>query len=226
MVKKNLLNEDFPPITKRIALIVRERFRGNVAEFCRATGVNRSAVQNWFSGRLSTPPEATLRGIAASLHLNPEWLIHGNGPMELPAGAYPLAGARFLPVLSFAQAGAFQSGLTPEDAYPVGHGEAVVPYMAEKKLSAHAFALRIEGDSMTPRIEPGDIVYVEPEVEPQNGDIVIAASTAGEVWCKKLRIQAGVRWLVSFNPEYPAIPMDGNIRIVGLVVGGLWGRRA
>lgn len=226
MVKGKSSISQLKPAIARLKKYVDDKWDGNLSGFCRASNVSYSAARRWFGEQKSVPSEATLRGIAASLHLNPEWLIHGNGPMELPAGAYPLAGARFLPVLSFAQAGAFQSGLTPEDAYPVGHGESVVPYMAEKKLSAHAFALRIEGDSMTPRIEPGDIVYVEPEVEPQNGDIVIAASTAGEVWCKKLRIQAGVRWLVSFNLEYPAIPMDGNIRIVGLVVGGLWGRRA
>lgn len=42
------------------------------------------------------------------------------------------------------------------------------------ELSRVAFALQIEGDSMMPEFQAGDIIIVDPEVAPMPGDYVVA----------------------------------------------------
>ena len=65
-----------------------------------------------------------------------------------------------------------------------------------------AVAIRVDGDSMAPKIEQGDIVIAAPSIEPQNGDIGIIIKENEEVCIKKIFFQNHGVLLQPLNPSY------------------------
>lgn len=86
------------------------------------------------------------------------------------------------------------------------------------------FALKIQGDSMTPRICNNDVVIVRQQDDAENGDIVIAAINGDDAVCKRLQKYNDGIALISLNPVYDPIylkkdEVDGKpVRIIGKVV--------
>jgi transcriptional regulator with XRE-family HTH domain len=84
------------------------------------------------------------------------------------------------------------------------------------------FCVRIKGESMEPKINDGDIVFVKavPKVEPDNVGIFVYD---GEAYCKRLRIdqKKGAIILESLNKSFAPkqISAPDNLRTVGLVIG-------
>lgn len=64
------------------------------------------------------------------------------------------------------------------------------------------FALQIKGDSMSPRMQEGDVVIVKQQNDADSGDVVIAKVNGDDACCKKLiKHEEGIT-LQSFNPNY------------------------
>jgi len=90
------------------------------------------------------------------------------------------------------------------------------------------FLVRVTGDSMADEgIREHDVLFVKEIESPRNGDIVVAhVGASGEV-VKRYRsdpatgTEVGAQWLESENSirNYPNIPVDGDTRIWGKVVG-------
>lgn len=83
------------------------------------------------------------------------------------------------------------------------------------------FALRIRGDSMSPKIEDGDIVIVRQADSADDGKIVIALVESNEsAVCKRLKVYQDSLVLWSINPEYAPISgtSKNQIKIIGEVV--------
>lgn len=64
------------------------------------------------------------------------------------------------------------------------------------------FALRVKGDSMSPRIQPNDVLIVRYQPDAESGDVVIAKINGYEACCKKLLKQKSGIVLQSFNPNF------------------------
>ncbi|EEP0472673.1 LexA family transcriptional repressor, partial [Salmonella enterica] len=89
--------------------------------------------------------------------------------------------------------------------------------------SEDSFWLDVQGDSMTApaglSIPEGMIILVDPEVEPRNGKLVVAKLEGeNEATFKKLVMDAGRKFLKPLNPQYPMIEINGNCKIIGVVV--------
>lgn len=86
------------------------------------------------------------------------------------------------------------------------------------------FALKIQGDSMTPRICNNDVVIVRQQDDADNGDIVIAAINGDDAVCKRLQKYNDGIALISLNPLYDPIYLKKDeidrkpVRIIGKVV--------
>ena len=78
------------------------------------------------------------------------------------------------------------------------------------------YIVRVEGDSMTGEIHSGDRLIVDRSLEPRHGDVVIAC-VDGEMTVKRLMVEDGKRLLVSDNPDYPPIELDGEQELI------IWG---
>jgi repressor LexA len=121
----------------------------------------------------------------------------------------------------------------PSHAIPVlGRVAAGRPLLAEENLDGHldipaavaagragVFALRVQGDSMRDAgILDGDTVVVRKQETARSGEIVVAL-VRGEATVKRLRLEAKRGFLDPANAAYKPIPVEGETRVVGRVVG-------
>jgi repressor LexA len=108
----------------------------------------------------------------------------------------------------------------PLTIYPDAIDTIELPTIA--KMPRDSFLLRVKGNSLKDAyIFSGDIVIVNPNLEPKNGQIVVAvlddAAVVKRFYKKKNEIE-----LVSENPEFKPIVIDKkypSFKLVGIVVG-------
>ena len=196
-----------------------------VADLARSLNQSEQTINNWAyrgngvskQGRLLAQREL---GISAT------WVDDGQGQML--AGSDPgnanvrpaEVGLRRIPLISSVQA-----GLMTEAVNPFPPGVAFEYLLTDLPLSEHAFALEIDGQSMEPEFREGDRIIVDPAVQPQPGDFVVAKNGREEATFKKYRprgIGAGGREvfeLVPLNSDYPTINSEHeSARIIGVMV--------
>jgi phage repressor protein C with HTH and peptisase S24 domain len=104
-----------------------------------------------------------------------------------------------LPLLGFAQAGS--GGYFDDAGFPAGQGwdQIAFPEVAD----AHAYALKISGESMLPVYRDGDVILVSPSAPLHRGDRVVAKTRDGEVLAKELNRQTpSTIELRSLNPAH------------------------
>ncbi|WP_368872365.1 LexA family protein [Proteus terrae] len=121
------------------------------------------------------------------------------------------------PVISFVQAGNWTEACEPYTLSEIDEW-----YESEVAVQGSAFWLKVEGDSMTAptgiSIPEGSLVLVDTGRVPINGSLVIAKLTeTNEATFKKLVLD-GAKYLKALNPAYPAITINGNCKIIGVVV--------
>jgi len=81
-----------------------------------------------------------------------------------------------------------------------------------------AFLVEASGESMVPKINPGDLVIVQKKTQALNGDIVVCVND-GEVLIKKF-VQAGEKIILqSENKIFPPFVASENLLIEGIVRG-------
>lgn len=119
--------------------------------------------------------------------------------------AEPLANyAPHPPVVGTVQLG--DDGYWHELEYPVGHGEGFVRYPTK---DANTYALRVKGDSMRPRIKPGEFVVIEPNAAFGPGDEVMVQTKDGRSMIKQLGSRRdGLIELLSVNEDHKPITLE------------------
>ena len=135
------------------------------------------------------------------------WLLTGDGemypPPQRPENVYamPLAARRAarlvdLPLISAVPAGKVATMFHPDH---------VDDYVTVDDIKdPQAFALKVKGNSMAPRIEDGDVVIVSPQTEARNGDICVVRVN-GEDTLKKVKFEGNYLHLVPLNPEFDPV---------------------
>ncbi len=108
----------------------------------------------------------------------------------------------------------------PLTIYPDAIDTIELPTIAH--MPRDSFLLRVKGDSLKDAyIFSGDVVIVNPNLEPANGKIVVAILDDAAV-VKRFFKKTNSIELHSENPEYEPITIKksyGNFNIVGIVVG-------
>lgn len=126
-----------------------------------------------------------------------------------------------VPVLSWVAAGSWSN------VDSVSFGDAISHVSRPTNLSKNGFALIVRGESMLPKFEPEDIIYVEPEtgfLALKNNDLVIVqCNDDTEATFKQLVIgeTSDDMYLRPLNPDWheqKMLPM-GDCSLVGKVVG-------
>ncbi len=79
------------------------------------------------------------------------------------------------------------------------------------------FAIRIAGDSMEPKIQNGDVVFVQKCESIANGEVGIYVID-GDAFCKKLAVKDDGAYLHSFNPKYADFILPESAYLVGKVI--------
>lgn len=182
------------------------------AELGEAIGIGKSSISEWESGKRS-PDIDKVKDIAKVLNVTPAYLMGWDEPSPasrpLPAGLMPVHKRR-IPIL--------------------GHVAAGVPIMAEREYEEYEddtygiscdYVLRVEGDSMEPRVLDGDVVYVRQQPDVDDGQIAVVGVDDSVTLKVVYHLPNGLQ-LVSLNPKYkPMIYTQANtdyLAIIGLAV--------
>jgi phage repressor protein C with HTH and peptisase S24 domain len=196
-------------------------------ELARAAQTSPTSVGFWLTDVNGiAAPKARL--LAEYLHVDPLWLETGEGS---PTAQLPAVGAeeveldeappilrkpRLIPVVGRAQAGS--DGLLHIDDFNMEHPEGYLLWYANCN---EAYALRIRGESMSPRYLPGEFAGVDPCADVLPSDEVIVWLKDGRLMIKRLLwIRDDQACFESVNKDHPNIVIDcDDIDKMHLVTG-------
>lgn len=166
----------------------------------------------------NSPSTKTLEALSEVLGVSVGYLMGFN---VIPDQEKVVTDFKKVPLLDWVQAGAFT--LESYTGAPVDLDEW---YVCPTRISEKGFCLRVRGESMEPKFHEGDIVFVDPNIEPIPGKIVIVQdetfSGAVTSTMKKLVMDGNEAFLKALNPDWPGkkfIPLTKSMRIVGVVIG-------
>lgn len=117
--------------------------------------------------------------------------------------------------------GRVAAGIPVEAVQEIVDTEEITQDMA---ATGEFFGLRINGDSMEPKISKGDVVIVRKQENADSGDIVIALVNGDDATCKRLRKYRDGIELISSNPSYAPMFFTNEdiitkpVKILGKVV--------
>ncbi len=158
----------------------------NPTALAAATGVPQPTIHRILTGESKDPRSATVQPLADYFNVTVEFLRTADAEtFDLPlspeleelANAPPLRPFRNVRVVGTVEGG-------PEgylEAMPNGDG--AIEYPAKHK---DAYALRVRGESMRPRIKSGEFIVVEPHIAPSPGDDVVVVCADGRKMVKEL----------------------------------------
>ena len=183
------------------------------AELSAMTGIPKSALQRYATGKTEKIPLERVSKLAKALGNDPAYLMGWEDEPAIPPGFEPVHMVR-KPLLGSIACG--EPILAQENIEDLLDVPADIPC---------DFLLRCKGDSMIgARIQDGDIVYIRQQGDVENGQI--AAVLIGDTATLKRVYKApGQLILQAENPAYPPMVHTAagaeTVRIIGLAVGFL-----
>lgn len=191
-----------------------------ITDLCRKSGVPRSTLSDYKSGRIKSISAEKLNKIATFFDVSVDYLLGNTGikkePLTQPVGE--LATVR---VIASVKAG--YDGTAIEDCED--KMEAVPKALLKGYSNEECRIFVAKGNSMYPTILDGDrlVVHVQPDVD--NGDIAIVIYNGDEGTVKKVRRGKDFFEMIPINPEYQTKRIEGPdldiCRIFGKVIS-LW----
>lgn len=179
----------------------------------RDVGVSPSAVTQWENGDTKILDGDNLLKAARVLGVSAEWLGSGKGDKSVNWIPGPNIRAK-VPVISWTTAGRWGE---VQDPFPPGGAENWIETTAT--VSPSAFALRVIGDSMEPKIPDGSIVIIDPQAPYAHGRIVLAKRTNDQqATLKQLWYDGATPTLRPLNTRYNVLEMPQDTRIIGVAV--------
>ncbi len=174
------------------------------------TGLSKSTLQRYETGKTVKLPIEKARLIASALQMPTEKLLGLETPAE-PA-------AEFVNVFSVPVFDSVSAGFgSYADSNAVTYKPTYLSNMAE---AGEYLWINVKGDSMSPKIENGDTILVHRQETVDNGSVAVVM-VDDEAVVKKVKY--GKNWveLHSFNPHYPVRRFEKQealrISFVGLV---------
>lgn len=192
----------------RLERLIDEEYQGKAKVFEEKTGIRMAQVGQWFTGYRALRDKA-LKRLEEQTKKPAGWFDEHESHNNTAHGPTITGDICIL----FDVEGSMHSEFV--DNHHPGEGE-------YKKISTtlpvnrYTFAFRVSGDSMEPDFTEGMMLVVEPELDPEPGDYVIAKYGSEETTFKQL-VKDGADWyLKPLNPRYPLKPLEG-CKIIGVV---------
>ena len=162
----------------------------SAAELSKKLGLNEGTISNYRAGRYS-PKQDRIEQIANALDVSIAWLLGADVPMRKPQPKH------FVAVL-----GSVRAGVPIEAVEDILGYEEISEDMA--RLGEY-FALRIQGNSMSPKFSEGDIAIVRQQSDVESGDIAIVLVGNSDATIKKVvKFEGGIN-LVPTNAEFDVL---------------------
>ena len=185
----------------------RENKELDQATLAEKIGVVTRTLQRWEKGE-QVPDGLAITKIARVTNVQPTWLLTGKGelypaPPPRPDNVYTLQSpgrrksrSADLPLISSVPAGKVSTMFHPD------HVDTYVT--VDDIKDPGAFALKVKGSSMAPRIEDGDLVIVSPAQEPRNGDICVVRVNEEDT-LKKVKFEGNYIHLIPLNSDFEPV---------------------
>ena len=165
-------------------------------------GVSEGTISRWESGDIANMRRDKIKALANALHISPSIIM---GWEEEPSPA-----ARRVPVYGRVAAGIPLEAITDIIDYEE------IP----DSWQGDYLALKVKGDSMTPRITDGDVIIARKQDDAESGDVVVAMVDGQDATVKRLiKNKSGIT-LQPYNPTYEPMyfPNRSDVKIIGKVV--------
>ena len=204
----------------------------NVAE---ELGVTRAAVTNWSNGIRNPKDAAQYNALADRMGVSVDKLLddtfledHEIAELfsdDIKNKKWQLKRMKNLITINYYEDVEASAGYGVVNAEIKPLQVDVSPEFLENVLSIPHYGnidvVKVRGDSMEPFVGDGERVVVEREVEPKNGDVVIA-NYNGDIYVKKFFKKPPKKYvkLSSMNSFYPDIELEGD-EVDSLVIVGI-----
>ena len=182
-------------------------------DLAKELGVAQSTLSYWEQGKYDID-NSSLRKLADVFGCTTDYIL-GHSDYSHPIKNTPSGGVK-IPVL-----GRVQAGLPIEAVQDILDYEEITPELAAK---GEYFALKVQGDSMAPQINAGDVVIVRKQPDVECGQVAIVIVNGDDATVKKfVKHEQGVS-LVSYNSAFPPIfytyqeVSDKPVTVIGRVV--------
>lgn len=165
------------------------------------SGIDKGSISHYLQGD-NVPSGRNMAKLASALGVTVDWLLGKDDSQQMPPSQVPILGRVAAGVPIYAAQDVI--GMVSFDGDPDG-----------------MFALKVKGDSMSPRLLDGDLVLAHKQEAAEDGDLVIAL-VEDEATCKILHRSAWGVSLIPFNPAYPPFTFAGEeadrLKILGKVI--------
>ena len=213
-------------ISARINKLIEKLNIPSIYALAKKTGVPRQTLDRAISDNKLSVDAAQI--LADKLKIYPEWIIFGREPMQVgdPVGGNNDSGFEQSAYAYIKKAKARLSaggGVIPEEEFEDQRYAFIRSWLKTVATSESACVLmEIDGDSMRPTLESGDMVLVDQGRQDLISDGIYAFGEGDVINIKRLqRVYPNVR-IVSDNPDtvrYPSREVDhSDIRIIGRVI--------
>ncbi len=179
-------------------------------ELADKTGISKSTLQRYETGRIAKIPVEKAKIIAKALDISPEQL------MGIKSKSEP--SAEFINVYNIPVFDSVSAGF---GCYADSNVSGYKPtYLSNVAEAGDFLWINVKGDSMSPTIDNGDTILVHRQDSVENGSVAVVMIDE-DAFVKKVKYGKGWVELHSFNPYYPVRRFEKaeaeNIRIVGVV---------
>ena len=188
----------------------------NQQELASLLNVNRSAVTQ--AKTKNSIPDKWILSLVRSHGLNPEWLIAGAGARTLSRDEQqemvlvPRVQARLS-----AGGGSFEVGAQVRDRTPFRYD-----WLKRKGNPDSMVLMDIMGNSMEPELKEGDTALIDQSRKEIIAHAIYAVGLEDTVLVKRVEKRPGKLLLLSDNPQYAPISLQGDeldtVRILGKVI--------
>ena len=176
--------------------------------------VSHVAISQWESN--TTKPNAeNLYELSMVLGCDFGWLLKGEGTNV--SAAVNLDTTK-IPIISYEQLKNW------DVSHPLDINQESEFIMTSTRSSESAFALKIIGDAMAPDFIEGDVIVIDPTIQPQRGEFILAKCNDA-VYFRKYRIDhynegGGLQFVLSpINGDYASLSsMQNDIVLIGTMV--------
>jgi repressor LexA len=199
------------------------------AKLCTDTGISKGLLTDLKMGRRTGVSAVTAQKIASYFGVSVGYLLgeeESNVERAADVAVRMATDPKFaetiqkrgvrIPVYGNVAAGIPIEAITDIDDY-----EEITQEMAS---NGEYIALRIHGDSMSPRMTDGDIIIVRLQDDVDSGDTAVVMINGGDATCKKIKKTEDGVMLISTNPQYEPMFFSNKdiielpIRVLGKVV--------
>ena len=188
-------------------------------ELGKVLSLNKSTIQRYEAGKIEKIKLPVIQAMAQVLNVNPDWLvlktddpsIKNDSNIEIISAGDSIYK---IPVFSSVSAGF--------GAYACSDIIDYMPlYFQNPSDVPDTICIKVQGDSMYPKIEDGDIIVVRRQESVDSGSIAVVLVDEEQGYVKKVFYDRETIELHSINPEYAPKIFKGKdvlrVRVVGLV---------